>query len=280
MPSGRVIEPRARIVAHLLRAELDDEPWDRGGRQGAYDLHLLLPPNGEKAALEVTSHAHRDLIELMVAMNHHGEEISAPTLSYRWSLGLAEDVYRRSKGYRGIKRDVEAVGPSILEALEARGASYFERPEFGSATTDIDPLTRLGIAFGLRSSEPVPAGSIRFWPPEGMEDFGDTGPSVVLEAAKQELEANREKLGRAQTRERHLLVWLDGSVGSVWLGLDEHHTPDKVPTLEPEVTTLWIAGCHRDQPATVVWRVSPQASWETFVVADADLREPASPASS
>jgi len=206
-------------------------------------------------------------------MDRHGEEITVPILGYHWKLGLAEDVYQNTKGYKGVKRAVGKVGPGVLAGLEARGVAYFQRPDFGAATPDIDPLTSLGIAFGLHNGASVPAGSITLWPPEGVESADvNTGPSLVLEAAKQELEANRAQLGRAQTRERHLLVWLDGSAGSVWLGLDEHHTPEEVPDLGPEVTALWIAGHHRDQQASVVWRVGPEPRWEAFVVADVDLR--------
>jgi hypothetical protein len=268
MPSGRFAEERvARIIAHVLGAQA--EPYDREGRQGAYDFKLLL--GDEAAALEVTTCVDADLIQLDQAMARQGDEISAPTLSCRWDLWIAATACPRPipKSYAALKRRVEEHAPGPLSVLEAQGVTYFERPNYYRMPPEVKALVSLGIEFGGCGSDRVPGGLIRLFPPGGG---GAIGPAVIVDAALAALDDNREKLGRAGTRERHLAVWIDGSALLTWMGFDSG-PPTERPNLGSEITTLWCIGRARQDGTYAVWRYTPPGLWQELFVTDQELSE-------
>jgi hypothetical protein len=137
----------------------------RAGR-GAHDFDLILP-DGERAALEVTSVVDAALITLDHEMARQGHVIPARTLRRRWDFYLADYACPPpiGKSYAALKRRIEAHAPMALAGLETQGIHYFQLEEWGMQPRPAADLAGLGVEFGGCSSQPVADASITLLPP-------------------------------------------------------------------------------------------------------------------
>jgi hypothetical protein len=97
---------------------------------------------------------------------------------------------------------------------------------------------------------------------------GAVGPSLAIEAGERAAlkQDNRRKLGAAQTTERHLVVYIDGSSGLAWTALTSFAPPAIPPTIPDEITNLWLIGQGDNGNEFVVWRAVATQTWQSMKV--------------
>jgi hypothetical protein len=84
------------------------------------------------------------------------------------------------------------------------------------------------------------------------------------------MDGERRKLIRSGASERHLFVWIMGTIFHAYVGIASDDTmPEAVPTLPSEVTTLWVAATSAE--GFVVWKAT-DGPWERFVVSSEAFR--------
>jgi len=239
----RVLEmaiPGARMV---FRPEQSHGEYD-------YDLHY---PNGEVAAVEVTSSRNQALTQIhseIFGKKRGGSGISAIRCTKTWYIFPAVDA-----DIKTTRQNAD----EYLADLEAAGVESFDLSDCwrnGSPECVLKICRDLRLTRGdvIRSSG-VP--QIRIG---GVVSGGAVGPTSATEAGEKEAEANREKLGRASTKERHLVVYVDQQHGQPFTALTSFDPPAKLPKLPAEITHMWlVTEMGKDQ--FVVWRGSSTEQW-------------------
>ena len=118
------------------------------------------------------------------------------------------------------------------------------------------------------------------------DDGGILTPERVQEAVKREAwkPDNRQKLKVADSKERHLFVYLDGVDFLPWASLrDTNPSSLEPPQLPPEITHVWAAAHFMpiDETEKIVeyykvWRSRDGEKWEVLGMASRDWPSPAS----
>jgi hypothetical protein len=239
-----------------------------------FDIEL---PSGELLALEVTTHVDRQEAEM--ASVAHKYQFDAPALSRSWSVTI-----QTSTRLNGLQ---ERLVP-LLQQMERRGSEVLLAvtltPEEGQREPpDVTVLlARAGVvAAGSRpapltgpvvslartpSTSDVARFAARAVLPDAAKGVCPPAPNpggpdqrrqaAVLAAIEQELEANKEKLGRSTRYRRELWIWCDTLLTRLAL---RAQPPKEVPSLPAEITAVWVA--LRTDTDTRYWRFQAGEGW-------------------
>jgi hypothetical protein len=95
---------------------------------------------------------------------------------------------------------------------------------------------------------------------------GALGAITTVEAGEKEAwkQDNREKLGKAKTAERHLVVYIDVANGLPYVALTDFDPPFTVAKLPPEITHLWLIAHGEEADEFVVWHGSAEEPWRSL----------------
>jgi hypothetical protein len=228
---------------------------------GEYDFYLRYP-NGDVAAVEVTSSRdqastkkYKDIFE-----KNGGFEIKAVCCKKNWCITPSGPDINR------IRKDVD----KYLAALEAAGIDRFSEPDYTKSNTPKE-VTAIYRDLNVVSGQSFPtsgASVIRMSAVFGGGAIGQTSPTS---AAEREIGPNKDKLGKATTKERHLVVYVDMSNDQQWIGMTSSEPPNRIPNLPTEITHLWqIAQTEKNQ--FVVWRATSTEPWHTVELSAASQR--------
>jgi hypothetical protein len=244
------------IVAELLGGTA--VPRDvRGAAEKTHDLDIELP-DGRRFSLEVTAAADEALEALAKAALHTKHK--APTLGNDWWVGLPMDGSVKVKPLiKGVIR--------LLETFEKHGVTTVSRFPRGRPARDEDETAQAGRA--LRELGALHAHQLNAPPPGEAAQVvtslaGSAGSNfesmndLVAERASKKV----EKLIAAGGDERHLFVWLRGSVSDAQLAMTTLPPPDSVPAIPEGIDVVWLAVGVPGQPVSWLWRLRPPGGWE------------------
>jgi hypothetical protein len=235
----RVLEtaiPGSRMEFHLEQSH------------GEYDFDLHYP-NGEVAAVEVTSSRdqastkkYKEIFE-----KNGGSEIKAVYCKKNWSI-------TPSAINKNIRKDVD----KYLAALEDAGIDSFFEPDCLKSNTpkEVSAIYRDLNVFSAQSFPTSGAAVIRIGAVLGGAAVGQASPT---RAAEREISPNKDKLGKATAKERHLVVYVDQLNGAPWMGMTNFEPPNEFPNLPTEITHLWLIAQIRDR--YVVWLGTSTQPW-------------------
>jgi hypothetical protein len=217
-----------------------------------YDFDLRYP-NGEEAAVEVTSsrdqtttRTHKEIFE-----RGSGAEIKAVCCKKNWCIRPSV----------GIKKDFREHVDKYLYALEVAGIDGFTEDDCrkSNAPKEITAIYRDLNVIDARSSPTSGAAVIRMFSVFGGGQLYQTSSTS---AAAREIEPNKDKLGKATTKERHLVVYVDKTNDQQWIAMTSSEPPNEIPNLPTNITHLWqIAETGENQ--FVVWRATSTEPWQT-----------------
>jgi hypothetical protein len=235
-----------------------------------YDFDLRFT-NGETAAIEVTSSRDRESIEMHKRISNPrkgGSRILASRCKLTWCVFALPDadidIIRKNADERLAK--LEAAGIEEFDYIRANAFmrrialnySQLGYPEKDNPSTAIaaEVCNELRLMSGtVVGSSPKPEIIISRYP-----SGASVGASCATDAAEKEIAPNKEKLGRATAKERHLVVYIDQSNGKAWIGMESFAPPSSKPNLPEEVTHIWlIAQIEKDR--FVVWCGSKTEEW-------------------
>lgn len=217
-----------------------------------YDFDLYYP-NGEISAVEVTSSRDRSVIQMKKRISNPkkgGSRIAAVRCKQTWCIFASSDA------------DINVIrkyADQRLAELENEGVhkfAFFDQWKVHRS----DAATKICNELRLFSGSIIPSESAPEIILSSVPRAGAVGASTATTAGEKEIEPNREKLGRAHTKERHLVVYVDQSNGGSWLAMESFSPPNTKPTLPFEITHLWLiaqTGGNR----YVVWRGTSTEKW-------------------
>jgi hypothetical protein len=222
-----------RIAKRLLEAAMPGASMTFRDSQanGEYDFDLRLP-TGALAAVEVTAASKQQHIAFLAALTDPkkgGDSFTLQGSTVAWWLWLSSKA--------SIDRVRNEAGTHLLQ-LETSGITAFSGDD-----TDLHPsIEVLHDALGVQrahawKADPgtvrmAPAGTFSWASAEAMN------MAINTELLKQD---NRAKLQRAMVAERHLFVYVEGSLPAAWIAFTEDSPPTSSPALPPEITHLWAA---------------------------------------
>jgi len=222
---------------------------------GEYDFDLHYG-DGSKAAVEVTAAMDETLMKTVGAIHSKragGSTIQAKVCKKSWIIFTAN-----GSSIRRIRTDAD----SCLAELEKEGIDRFFCVSSSSTVQKV--CCHLEITGGgVISSNGNPTIHIA-----GPGGGGAVGPSLAIEAGERAAlkQDNRRKLGAAQTTERHLVVYVDGSNGLAWTALTSFVPPAIPPRIPDEITNLWLIGQGDSRNEFVVWRAGATDTWQSMKV--------------
>jgi hypothetical protein len=244
--SKRVLE------AILPGAILNYRPTQSHGEYD-FDLHY---EDGSEAAVEVTAALDETLMKTVGAIHSKragGSTIRAKVCKRSWII-----FPTKGASIRRIRTDADF----SLAGLEQEGIDRFycvsRFPSVQKACCHLEI-----IGGGVVSSDCQPTICIA-----GPIGGGAVGPSLAIEAGEREAVKpdNCRKLGAAQTPERHLVVYIDGSNGLAWTALTSFAPPATLPKIPDEITNLWLIGQGDRRNEFVVWRAGTTETWQSIKV--------------
>ena len=222
---------------------------------GEYDFDLHYE-DGSEAAVEVTAAVDETLMKTVGAIHSKragGSTIQAKVCKKSWIIFTVN-----GSSIRRIRTDAD----SYLAELEKEGIDRFFC--VSSSSTVQKACCHLEITGGgVISSNGNPTIQIA-----GPGGGGAVGPNLAIEAGEREAlkKDNRRKLGAAQTAERHLVVYVDGSNGLAWTALTSFAPPAIPPKIPNEITNLWLIGHDNNRNEFVVWRAGATETWQSIKV--------------
>jgi hypothetical protein len=218
---------------------------------GEYDFDLRYP-NGEVAAVEVTSSRDQASTKICkkIFERNGGSEIEAVCCKKNWWI-------TPSAMPKNFRKDVD----KYLAALEDAGIDSFFEPDCLKNNTpkEVFAIYRDLNVFSARSVPTSGAAVIRI---SAVLGGGAVGQASPTRAAEREIGPNKDKLGKATTKERHLVVYVDQLNGSPWIGMTSSEPPNGFPNLPTEITHLWLIAQIRDR--YVVWLGTSTQPWHVF----------------
>ena len=113
----------------------------------------------------------------------------------------------------------------------------------------------------------------------GAGGVGAVSASDATDAGEKEANANKDKLGKAKTSERHLVVYIDQMNGLPWIALTTFDPPSIPPNVPNEITHIWLVTEHDKADQFVVWYGSKTESWQKIILPNKVPDEVASPTS-
>lgn len=233
-------------------AEMKFQPEQSNGE---YDFDLSFS-DGKVAAVEVTSSRNQTLTQMSAEI--FGKKKGGPTIP-------AIKCVKSRSIYPAIKPDIPEIRKKVdryLAEVEAAGIECFDLDDLWKSTcpacvTNICNDLKLTMGMVIDSSG---APQIRI---NGVVSGEAVDATSATEAGEREIEANKDKLGRAKKFEHHLFVYIDQLNGGPFTGLTSFEPPNVLPNLAPEITHIWLATeIQKDQ--FVLWGASSMEAWKRF----------------
>lgn len=223
---------------------------------GEHDFDLAYG-DGRIAALEVTA-----------AADEHGERTVAAVLGKRNGGPFVptklckHDWYVHPDSNASINR-IRVQADDYLAQIEADGLTTFFSPLHAA---EYDSVRRIWNDLG------VLGGSVIKWKKPGQIGIstpgggGAVGISAFTKAICEEADKpdNRRKLGAANTKERHLFVYVHPRNYLPWVAFVDSEPPAEPIALPPEVTDVWAATEGRSLNEFVVWRARRGEQWRNW----------------
>lgn len=269
MKAGEAIAKRV-LEAMLPGAKLAYRV-EQSHREYDFDLRYA---DGASAAVEVTMAVDETLMKTLGDIRGKragGRVIQAVACKESWSIYAAN----------GARIDqIRKKADQLLAKLEDQSIYRFDcfdllKPRCPQA---IQELCQLGVEQGMsyRALEkfvpspkvkPTSAGKpmIRINSPIRGGVVGNG--LAIIQAGEARMEDNREKLGAAETAERHLVVYvhpLSNAQPSTFLVSEP--PKETLPKLPAEITDIWLIGNGGNEDEFVVWRASTNEPWRSMSV--------------
>jgi hypothetical protein len=191
----------ADLVSQLLGGVW--ELTDTGRVAMTHDFSIKLP-SGRIVALEVTSSATPELKSMWSAIGKYDWE--AARLSRSWTLLLRQPTNGYEPSIKRVNREAEG----HLESLEHVGVHQFGmsrqlRTSSPQEAIAVRSLSLLGVTMGSSVQSATYPPTIVLGSGRGV--VGE--PRILNQEIEMIIDANIEKLRKADAHERHLFVWLD-----------------------------------------------------------------------
>jgi hypothetical protein len=216
-----------------------------------YDFELHYP-NGEVAAVEVTSSRNQWLTRTNARIFNNkmgGPRINAVLCKKTWLIfPLCNEIQKIREKADEYLAKIEMDGLEKFDILRKHNS-----PESVRRICD-DLNLRYGVVI---DSDGIPEIYIN-----GVGSSGAIGPATATKAGEKEAAANKKKLGKAGTNERHLVVHIDPkSNGLACEALRAFQPPLILPNLPQEITHIWLVTEYEKADRFVVWYGSKQEPW-------------------
>lgn len=241
------------LEAALPGANLEFRP-DQSHMEYDFDLRY---PNGSVAAVEVTSSRNQVVTQTNAEIfnkQRGGTGIKAVRCKKSWLIFPSPNAHIKDirKGADKYLAELEAAGLEEIDCFRTRG--------FPECVQKICVDLKL-ISGAVFSSEPAPGITL-----SGVGGSGAVGPTCATKAGEKEAEANKEKLGKAVTEERHLVVYVDQMNDLPYVALTSFEPPSVLPNLPKEITHIWLVTEYEKADQFVVWYGSKTESWRRLIL--------------
>jgi hypothetical protein len=221
-----------------------------------YDFDLRYP-SGEVAAVEATSSVDqigRWKLDQIYGKKKGGSPFDAALCKKSWHIFLSPAAQ--------IKM-VREKADEYLAELEVQGIGNFSCTDRMSDSIEcvqrICNDLNLTRGVGCSTNETKPKITPVLGGGSSFNEF------TVIEAFEKEAKANKEKLGKAQTKERHLVVYVD-MIGPPYVALTGLEPPSVLPYLPDEITHAWLVSEHKKSDQFVVWYGSKTEHWRKIIL--------------
>jgi hypothetical protein len=218
----------------------------------------LRYPNGEVAAVEVTSSRNQILTQTNAEIFNKkkgGTVIKAVKCKKSWYIFPSPGAQINE-----IRKNVDKY-LAELEAAELGEFDFLRMHLSPKCSQDICNDLNLTMGIALASTEAQPEIHIA-----GVGGGGALDATTAIYAGQKEANSNKEKLGKAGTNERHLVVYIDQMNGLAWTALTEFEPPSALPNLPDEITHIWLATEYGKTDQFAIWYGSKTESWRRIVL--------------
>jgi hypothetical protein len=223
-----------------------------------YDFYLRYP-NGEVAAVEATASRNQFLAQTNAEVykkKKGGPVIDAVECKKSWIIFLS-----RSAQVKEIRKNAD----KCLAELEAAGLESFSC--YRDSSNPLECIRKIIDDLRLTSGNVISSTEA----PAKIHIVGFGGGGAVIathatEAGEEEAEANKEKLGKAGTDERHLVVYIDLMNGVPYTALTAFDPPLALPNLPDEITHIWLVTEYEGAGQFVVWHGSKTEPWRRVIL--------------
>src|SRR6185312_988813 len=255
LASTHVMNYAEAVTKRVLEAALQGTVLDYRPTQshGEYDFDLRYS-DGTLAAVEATAAIDECLTRTIARIRSKkagGSVISAVTCKKSWRIFPVSGACIRT---------IRANADEQLAKLEHEGIDRFFAVSGRSPSVN-EVCCKLQIfGSGVISSEGDASIKIAY-----HSGGGAVGPSTAIKTGETEAwkEDNREKLGRAKTAERHLVVYIGADNGLPWNAITSFEPPSTLPRIPEEITNLWLIGPGGTQDQFTVWSASTTDVWSS-----------------
>ena len=187
--------------------------------------------DGSTAALEVTASVDQlqaATVAAVLSKKKGGSTFPAVKCKSSWVVFPAKGA---------VINRIRENADGYLARLEGDGVERFFWLERGPQS--VDDIRRDLNVTGASVIQTGASPTIRIGLPGGG---GAVDATDAVEAGERETQKpdNRRKLGAAQTKERHLAVYIDPISGLPWTALTDFEPPSTPPNLPVEITSLWL----------------------------------------
>jgi hypothetical protein len=233
-----------------------------------YDFDLRYP-NGEVAAAEVTSSRNqfKTLINAKIYdKKKGGPVISAVKCKKTWIIFPIADPR--------IEKVIDKIRMKADEYLSKIEMDRLEKFDILRKHNSPESVRRicddLNLSYGVViDSDGIPEIYIN-----GIGGSGAFSPTTAIKAGEKEAAANKKKLGKAGTNERHLVVHIDPkSNGLACEALRAFQPPLILPNLPQEITHIWLVTEYEKADRFIVWFGSKNQSWRKTIFPADDISQ-------
>ena len=222
-----------------------------------YDFDLRYP-NGVVAAVEVTSSRNQILTQTnaeIFSKKKGGSVIKAVKCKKSWLIFPSANAQ--------IK-DIRKKADEYLANIESEGLEEFDIHRMHiSPKCARDICIDLNLIWGAVFSPTETPPEIRI---AGVGGASAVGATSATKAGEKEADANKEKLGKAGTIERHLVVYVDQMNGSPYIALTDFEPPSVFPKLPDKITHIWLVTEYKKADRFVVWYGSKNEFWRKIIL--------------
>jgi len=221
-----------------------------------YGFHLRYP-DGKVAAVEATSSMNQARTQTNARIfdkKKGGSHINAVLCKKSWLIfPLCNEIQK-----------IREKADEYLARLEAEGIEKFDILRQHNSPECVRSIcVDLGLHFGAVFSSTGAQPEIRI---SGVGGGGAVGATTATEAGERETDANKKKLGKAKTDDRHLVVYIDPSNGLPWTALTSFEPPSAFPNLPDEITHIWLVTEYEKADQFIVWYGSKREIWRKIII--------------